>query len=76
MPSLVREFYESYGQALPKSRSRVLMVLKPLDTVKVRGVQVPCGEAEINDILGYTLRSHSYLKDLMQLKTFEENKAW
>lgn len=52
------------------------MVLKPLDTVKVRGVQVPCGEAEINDILGYTLRSHSYLKDLMQLKTFEENKAW
>lgn len=36
MPSLVRHFYKAYGQALQKSKSRVQMVLKPLDAIEVR----------------------------------------
>lgn len=76
MPSLVHEFYEAYGQALPKSKCRVQMVLKPLEAVEVRGMQVPCGKAKINDVLYYTFWSQSYLKYLMQLNTFEYIKSY
>lgn len=40
---------------------------KLLDVVEVLGVQVPCRETEINDVLGCIFRSWSYLKDLSQL---------
>lgn len=50
-------------------------MLNPLGVVEVWGVQVPCGATEINDILDCIFQSQSYLKDLMQLQTFEDIKA-
>lgn len=76
MPIFVHEFYEAYGQVIPKTRSRVLVMEKPLGVVQVWGLQVPCGETEINDVLDYIFRSWRYLKDLMWLQTFEDIKGW
>lgn len=52
------------------------IILKPLDVVEVRDVQVTCSNAKINDILGCIFQSQSYLKDLMHLHSFENVKVW
>lgn len=76
MPILVWEFYKSYGKDIPNCKSRLKRTLKTLDVVEVKGVQVPFSEAEINDILGCAFQSKSYLKYLMQLKTFKDINEW
>lgn len=42
VPSLVREFYDTYNKVVLKNKSRVKSLLKPLDVVKIWGVQIPC----------------------------------
>lgn len=40
------------------------------------GVQVSCSEIEINEILGCTYPYQNDLEDIMQLKKFDDIKAW
>lgn len=54
----------------------VKVMLKPLDVVEVRGVQVPCNEIVINDILGCPYRYENDIHEIMMVQTFYDNKAW
>lgn len=67
-PSMVREFYETYGKAIPKRKRKVKVVLEHLDAVEIRGVlQVPCSEIEINDIWRCTYRYENNIEDIIKV---------
>lgn len=58
---LVREFYEAYDKAIPKNKSKVKSLVKPLDIVDARGVKMPYSQIKMNDILGCM---HKDIKDM------------
>lgn len=76
MPSLVSEFYKAYDTAILKNKSRVKLVFKPLDVVKVRGVQVSCSQTDNKFILGYAHRDKNDLNKMMKIQSLDNMKAW
>lgn len=64
IPKWVAEFHEAYSKVILKSRGRVKITPKPINSVEVRGVQVLYSKIDINDVLGCTYR---YFHDLTEI---------
>lgn len=73
---LVCEFCGGYEKAIPRNKSKVKSFLKPLDAVEVWGVQVPCSQTEINDILGCVHRDKNDIEEITKVQMFDDMKAW
>lgn len=64
---MVCEFFEVYDKAILKNKSRVKSTLKPLDAIEVWGLQVPCSQTDINDVLGYVHKDTNDIKEMMKV---------
>lgn len=76
MLALVYEFYKAYDKAIQKNKSRVKKLLNPIIIVEAQGVQVPCSQTKIIDILGYVHRDKNNIEEMMKAQTFDDMKAW
>lgn len=53
IPRWVAEFHEAYSKVILKSRGRVKITPKPINSMEVRGAQVLYSKIDINDVLGW-----------------------
>lgn len=62
--------------AILKNKSKVKLILKPLDVVGVWVLQDPCSQTYINDVLECAHRDKIDVEEMIKIETLENMKAW